>query len=69
MHHERMKNLGRVAIPREGTLERELFLKHMEKNQNNPKLKEYTKRIFNEAVASCQVQELSGAGLPADTIL
>ncbi|MGI2936265.1 GIY-YIG nuclease family protein [Vibrio diabolicus] len=69
MHHERMKNLGRVAIPREGTLERELFLKHLEKNQNNPKLKEYTKRIFNEAVASCQVQELSGAGLPADTIL
>lgn len=69
MHHERMKELGRVAIPRKGTLEWDLFQKFMGKNLNNPDAKEYIKRIFNEAVANCQVQELSGAGLPADTIL
>ncbi|MBY7907853.1 GIY-YIG nuclease family protein [Vibrio fluvialis] len=69
MHNERMKELGRAAIPRKGTLEWELFQKYMEKNKNNPEVMEYTKQTFNEAVASCQVQELSGAGLPADTIL
>ncbi|WP_171038991.1 GIY-YIG nuclease family protein [Pseudoalteromonas sp. S1727] len=69
MHHDRMKEIGKVAVPREGTPEWHILQKHIKKNENNPFVKEYTKKIFNEAVATCEVQELNGAGLPADTLL
>ena len=69
MHHDRMKEIAKFAIPREGTPEWYILQQHIKKNVNNPFLKEYTKKIFNEAVANFAVQELNGAGLPADTLL
>ncbi len=69
MHYVRMKEIGKVAIPREGTPEWQILQKQIKDNENNPFLKEYSKKIINEAVATCEVQKLNGAGLPADTLL
>jgi len=64
-----MRDIGKVAIPRKDTPEWEILQRQIKKNENNPFVKEYTKKIFDEAVANCQVQELNGSGLPADTLL
>ncbi|PFG08333.1 T5orf172 domain-containing protein [Marinobacter sp. LV10MA510-1] len=69
VHHDRMKEIGQVAIPREGTPEWHILQSQIKRNENNPLVKEYTKKLFNEAVATCEVQELNGAGLPADSLL
>lgn len=69
VHHDRMRKIGETAIPREGTPEWHFLQSQIKKNENNPHIKEYTKKIFSEAQASCQVQELNGAGLPADSLL
>lgn len=69
MHKDRMRDIGKVAVPPKGTPEWEILQRQIKKNENNPFVKEYTKKIFDEAVANCQVQELNGSGLPADTLL
>lgn len=69
MHRNRMKEIGKVAIPREGTPEWDILQSKIRTNENNPFLKEYTKKIIDEAMANCQVQEINGAGLPADVLL
>lgn len=69
MHRNRMRDIGTWAIPREGTPERELLQSLIKKNENNLQVKDYTKKIFNEAIANCQIQEMNGAGLPADNLL
>lgn len=69
MHYDRMKKIGKFAIPREGTPEWHMLQSQMKKDENNPFVKEYIEKTFNEAVANCEVQRLNGAGLPADSLL
>lgn len=69
MHHDRMREIGNVAIPRKGTPEWHTLQHKIKENENNPFVKKQMKKVFNEAVATCQVQELNGAGLPADSLL
>lgn len=69
MHHDRMKEISRFAIPREGTPEWLDFQNKIKKNENNPLIKEYLKKVSSEAAANFQVQVLNGAGLPADSLL
>jgi hypothetical protein len=64
-----MKEIGKVAIPPEGTPEWHILKSQIKENENNPFVKEYTTKLFNEAVATCEVQRLNGAGLPADSLL
>lgn len=43
VHHDRMKEIGQVAIPREGTPEWHILQSQIKRNENNPLVKEYTK--------------------------
>lgn len=69
MHRNRMREIGKYAIPRKGTPEWYRLQSHIKRNENNPLVKEFTKKTFEEAVATCEVQELNGAGFPADSLL
>lgn len=69
MHRDRMRQIGNVAIPREGTPEWEMLQKLVERNKRNPEVQEYTQKVMQEAVANFEVQKINGAGLPADTLI
>jgi hypothetical protein len=69
MHSDRMKEIGLHAVPPKGTPEWDLLQRHIKRNKNNPKIQELTKKIFETAVANCEVQQLNGADLPADSII
>ena len=69
MHRERMRQIGNVAIPREGTPEWYAMQRLIEKNRSNPAVQEHTRKTLREAVASFDLQKINGAGLPADILL
>jgi hypothetical protein len=69
VHSDRMKEISSIAIPRKGTPEWYRLQNYIKKNESNPLVKEHAKKIHHEAVATCQIQELNGAGLPADSLL
>jgi hypothetical protein len=64
-----MKEIGVHAVPKKGTPEWELLQKFIKRNENNPEIQQQTKKVFETAVSNCEVQELNGAGLPADIML
>lgn len=69
VHHHRMREIGKVAVPQKGTPEWHILQNQIKENKNNSFVKEYTKKVFNEALANCEVQELNGSGFPADSLL
>lgn len=69
MHKDRMAHINKWAIPPEGTPERQKVNAYFSQFQDDPKVKEYTKKTFEEAVANVILQQENGSGLPADNLL
>lgn len=69
MHNDRMKEIGRWAIPPVGTAERKLLEKVLSAYKNNPEAEQLAKKTYKEEVASCTIQADNGAGLPADKLI
>lgn len=69
MHKDRMAQIGKHALPPEGTKEREEVLKRLSDFDQNPQVREKVIKEFKKAVAFSEIQAQNGAGLPADTLI
>jgi hypothetical protein len=69
MHSDRMKKLGRYAIPDKSTKGREIIQKKMDLFSRDPEIQKKIKKTVEKAVVNCELQQLNGAGLPADIVL
>lgn len=66
-HLKRLSNIGRFALPREGTPAYKAYIEEYEKkDRENPAFKKFVKESSEKALAIAKTQNENGAGLPID---
>lgn len=68
-HKQRMSQLGKLVVPREGTEGREYFERWAESVQKDPQIEKQMKKRFKQACTVIYAQDDNGAGLQVDTEL